>query len=79
MRDGPVTWEVGKQSHTTLFADGQTTEGVNVPVILSTGETFTVFVPRDTYSEGPEVVRGVLQAAVDNHAAIGGLTGQAGS
>lgn len=76
--DTGVTWAVGKQSHTTQFVDGVGVPGVNVPVVLSTGETFTLFVPVDVYAEGADRVRQVIQADVDRHMAVAGLTGTAG-
>ena len=74
----PVTWSVGRQSHATQFNEVTPVTGVNVPVVLSTGETFTVFVPDDTYRQGTAAVRELIQRDVDAHVAVANLTGTAG-
>lgn len=70
-----VTWEVGKQFHTTQPNQaGPPTSGVNVPVVLSTGESFDLFVPDDVYRD-PETVRQAIVEAVNRHVAVANLTG----
>lgn len=74
----PVTWSVIRQAHLSKLVDGVSTPGVNVTVSMSTGETFDVFVPADTYGQGADAVRSVLQHAATLHGEVGGLGGQAG-
>lgn len=76
MADGPVTWTVGTQVHLSKFDEaGQAVPGVNIPVKLSTGEVFDVFVPATVY--GPDAALEAITAAVNDHVAVARLTGTA--
>lgn len=73
----PVTWSVGRQNHLSKPTPEGLVPGVDIPVTLSTGETFVVFVPMDTYAQGVDTVRGIIQAEVDRMVGVARLSGEA--
>lgn len=71
----PVTFTVGVQRHESRFNEAGIAEtGVAVPVTLSTGEAFVVWVPDATYRDVAATKQLIADEAA-HHAEIGGFTG----
>lgn len=72
-----ISWTVGKQTQTTgRLPNGQYGPGVDIPVTLSNGDEFTVFVPAAEYTN-INFVKAAIQSAVMHHVAVSTLAGTA--
>lgn len=71
----PVTFTVGVQRHESRFNEAGVAEtGVAIPVTLSTGESFVVWVPDATYRD-TVATKALIADEAAHHAEIGRFGG----